>query len=57
MACELRKPSLALLPAYAAALERGWSPDNLRPAVAGEQLEKIAADLNLKSVSLECWAR
>jgi predicted acetyltransferase len=44
MACELRKPSLALLPAFAAALERGWSPDNLRPAAAREQLEKIAAD-------------
>ena len=44
MACELLKPSLACLPGYAAALERGWSPDNLRPAVAGEHLEAIARD-------------
>ena len=41
----LLKPDLATLPAYKAALERGWSPDNLRGAIAAkEQLAKIAAD-------------
>jgi predicted acetyltransferase len=39
------RPSLAALPDYVAALARGWSPDNLRGAVAArEQLEKIEAD-------------
>lgn len=38
-------PSAAHLPAYVAALERGWSPDNVRgKAAADEQLAKIAAD-------------
>ena len=40
----LVKPSLAELPSYVAALEQGWSPDNMRQAVAPEHLEKIAAD-------------
>lgn len=37
-------PSREYLPGYVAALERGWSPDNLRPEVAQEQLAKIAGD-------------
>jgi predicted acetyltransferase len=38
-------PSLRRLPAYVAALERDWSPDNLRPIeTAKEQLERIARD-------------
>jgi predicted acetyltransferase len=38
-------PSPEHLPSYAAALERGWSPDNLRgEAAAREELERIAAD-------------
>jgi predicted acetyltransferase/ribosomal protein S18 acetylase RimI-like enzyme len=42
---ELVKPSLAFLPEYKAALERGWSPDNVRQADAiREELEKIADD-------------
>ena len=42
---ELILPSLDRLPAYAAALKRGWSPDNIRGEVAArEQLEKIDAD-------------
>lgn len=42
---ELRTPSLDLLPAYEAALERGWSPDNVRGAAAAEEeLKEIAAD-------------
>jgi predicted acetyltransferase len=45
MAVSLLKPALAELPAYKAALERGWSPDNVRgKAAADEQLQKIAAD-------------
>lgn len=41
---ELAWPSLALLPAYAAALERGWSPDNERGrAAAEEELARIEA--------------
>ncbi|HEV2531819.1 GNAT family N-acetyltransferase [Phenylobacterium sp.] len=42
---ELRKPDLVILPAYKAALERGWSPDNVRGlAAAEEELAKIAQD-------------
>lgn len=38
-------PALDHLPSYRAALERGWSADNLRgPAAAKEELERIAAD-------------
>jgi len=39
---ELREPSLTLLPAYAAALERGWSFNSLRDA--SKELEAIHAD-------------
>jgi predicted acetyltransferase len=38
-------PAREYLASYVAALERGWSPDNIRgEAAAREQLEKIAAD-------------
>jgi predicted acetyltransferase len=38
-------PSSEYLPSYVAALERGWSPDNLRgEVVAREQLASIAAN-------------
>jgi len=37
-------PTLEHLPSYVAALERDWSPDTLRPQVAREELEQIAAD-------------
>jgi len=38
-------PSPEYLPGYVAALERGWSPDNLRGAArAQEQLTQIAGD-------------
>ena len=40
---ELVWPSTTYLPGYVEALERGWSPDNLRgDAAAREELEKIA---------------
>jgi predicted acetyltransferase len=42
---ELVKPALEFLPEYKAALERDWSPDNVRGAAAArEELEKIATD-------------
>jgi len=37
-------PTLERLPAYVAALERGWSPDTLRAEAAQEELAHIAAD-------------
>jgi predicted acetyltransferase len=37
-------PSREYLSSYIAALERGWSPDNMRPVAAQEQLAQIAAD-------------
>jgi predicted acetyltransferase len=42
---QLIRPSLAGLPSYAAALRRGWSPDNVRgDAAALEELAQIDAD-------------
>src|ERR1700712_3459243 len=40
---ELLTPNRAMLPAYVAALEAGWSPSTTRD-VTGEQLAAIAAD-------------
>ena len=41
----LVRPSFAHLPSYVAALERGWSADNVRGVVAArEELEQIRAD-------------
>jgi predicted acetyltransferase len=40
----LVRPAAAHLSSYVEALERGWSPDNLRAAACGEQLAAIAAD-------------
>lgn len=38
-------PSAQYLPSYVAALERGWSPDNVRGEIAArEELARIAAD-------------
>jgi len=39
-------PSREWLAGYVAALETGWSPDNLRPEVAREQLDAIARDVD-----------
>lgn len=50
---ELVWPSREHLPSYIAALERGWSPDNIRgPAAAREELARIAADANAFLASL-----
>ena len=41
----LLKPDTDHLPSYIEALERGWSPDNVRgKATADDQLERIARD-------------
>lgn len=37
-------PSQHYLAGYVAALERGWSPNNLRPEQGREEFEKIASD-------------
>jgi predicted acetyltransferase len=37
-------PEEEYLPSYVDALQRGWSPDNLRPEVTAEELEDIARD-------------
>lgn len=37
-------PSAEYLPGYVAALERGWSPDNLRPEAGREELDAIRDD-------------
>ncbi len=50
---ELVWPSRAYLPGYVAALQRGWSPDNLRgQAAAEEDLQRIAADADRFLASL-----
>src|SRR5512144_1687906 len=46
-------PSTEYLPSYVTALERGWSPDNLRgEAAAREELAKIAANATAFVASL-----
>jgi predicted acetyltransferase len=40
----LLTPALDYLPAYAAALKTGWSPNTLDPAFGQRELAKIAAD-------------
>lgn len=41
---ELVWPAEQYLAGYIHALEQGWSPDNLRPQAAAEQLERIRRD-------------
>ena len=41
---ELVWPAVQHLPGYVLALQQGWSPDNLRPQAALEELAKIARD-------------
>jgi predicted acetyltransferase len=46
-------PSLEYLPSYVAALERGWSPDNVRGQIAAqEELARIAVDARAFLASL-----
>lgn len=39
-------PAAQYLPGYVYALQQGWSPDNLRPQAAAEELARIAEDSN-----------
>ena len=41
---ELVWPAAQHLPSYVRALRQGWSPDNLRPEAALDELERIASD-------------
>ncbi len=41
---ELVWPAAQYLSGYVHALQQGWSPDNLRPQAAGEELAEIAQD-------------
>jgi len=41
---ELVWPAAEYLPGYVHALQQAWSPDNLRPEVASDQLARIAED-------------
>ncbi|HLA14422.1 MAG TPA: hypothetical protein VJZ25_05305, partial [Gemmatimonadaceae bacterium] len=41
---ELVWPRIEYLESYAAALRSGWSPDNLRPQTAQDEIARIAAD-------------
>src|SRR5262245_52351471 len=41
---ELVLPAAQYLESYIQALQRGWSPDNLRPEAATEELARIEAD-------------
>ena len=43
-AMHLAWPAMQYLPSYAQALQQGWSPDNLRPEAAQDELERIARD-------------
>ncbi len=43
----LIKPRVEQIPAYVSALQRGWSPDNLRPQAAQEQIASISGNAEL----------
>lgn len=50
---KLRTPNLDILPGYIDALKSGWSPDNLRPQAAREQLARIEKDPSSFVASLD----
>lgn len=50
---DLVKPARHHLAAYCAALRTGWSPNNLRPEAAAEQLSAIARDPDAFLASLD----
>ena len=51
---QILRPSIKELPSYQAALEQGWSPDNLRGAVAArEMLARLEADPDTFLATLE----
>jgi predicted acetyltransferase len=52
---ELRWPSRNELDSYCDALRSGWSPNTMRPEVAGEQLVEIEQDADAFLQSLVNW--
>jgi predicted acetyltransferase len=50
---QLVRPSELHLPSYVAALERGWSADNLRPESAQEELARVQTDAQAFVASME----
>jgi len=50
---QLVRPSELHLSSYVAALERGWSADNLRPEAAQEELASVRADAQAFLASME----
>ena len=46
-------PSREYLPSYVAALQQGWSPDNMRQAAGNEELERIAVDADRYRVQIQ----
>ena len=53
MTVQIVKPALGYLPSYLAALQSGWSPDNVRPDRAREEIELIERDASVFLDSLE----
>ena len=49
----LQRPSRDVLPGYVDALATGWSPNNIRPEAATEQLDAIDRDADAFLASLE----
>jgi len=45
-------PAREYLADYVAALKRGWSPDNMRPEAAGEELQRISVNADRFLTSL-----
>lgn len=41
---KLLRPSIGYVPDYVSAQRRGWSPDNLRPDAAQEQIKNIESN-------------
>jgi hypothetical protein len=41
---DIVKPAIEHLRSYRSALDQGWSPDNVRPHAAEDQLEEIERD-------------
>lgn len=50
---QLVRPAAEHLPSYTDALQRGWSPDTMRPEAAAEELARIQADAQAFLASTE----
>lgn len=49
----LLKPSIDNISAYVSALQKGWSPDNLRPEAGQEQIARISKDASSFVLNLD----